>query len=27
LASRYELHFHQVTVAEFPEDYVSRLVD
>jgi hypothetical protein len=25
LANRYKLHFHQVTVAEFPEDYVSRL--
>jgi len=27
LASRYKLHFHRVTVAEFPEDYASRLVD
>jgi hypothetical protein len=25
LAYRYKLHFHQVTVAECPEDYVSRL--
>jgi hypothetical protein len=27
LASRYKLHFHQVTVAEYPEDYTSRLTD
>jgi hypothetical protein len=27
LASRYKLHFHRVTVAEFPEDYASRLTD
>ena len=27
LASRYKLHFHRVTVAEFPEDYASRLAD
>jgi hypothetical protein len=27
LASRYKLHFHRVTVAEFPEDHASRLVD
>jgi len=27
LAKRYNLYFHQVTVAEFPEDYASRLVD
>lgn len=27
LASRYKLHFHRVTVAEFPEGYGSRLVD
>jgi hypothetical protein len=27
LASRYKLHFHRVTVAEFPEGYVARLVD
>jgi hypothetical protein len=27
LANRYKLHFHQVTVAELPEGYVSRLVE
>jgi len=27
LASRYKLHFHQVTVAEYPEGYTSRLID
>lgn len=27
LASRYKLHLHRVTVAEFPEKYASRLVD
>ena len=27
LASRYKLHFHRVAVAEYPEDYVSRLQD
>jgi hypothetical protein len=27
LAQRFKLHFHQVTVAEFPEGYASRLVD
>ena len=27
LANRYKLHFHRVTVAEFLEDYSSRLVD
>lgn len=27
LAVRYKLHFHRVTVAEFPENYASRLVD
>ena len=27
LEMRYKLHFHRVTVAEFPEGYASRLVD
>ena len=27
LSTRYKLHFHQVTVAEFPAGYASRLVD
>ena len=27
LASRYKLHFHRVAVAEYPEDYLSRLVN
>jgi hypothetical protein len=27
LARKYSLHFHRVTVAEYPEGYVSRLVD
>ena len=27
LAAKYRLKLHQVTIAEYPEDYVSRLVD
>jgi hypothetical protein len=27
LAGKHKLYFHQVTIAEFPEDYVSRLVE
>lgn len=27
LEHRYKLHFHRVTVAEYPEDYASRLLD
>jgi hypothetical protein len=27
LARQYHLHFHMVTIAEYPEGYVSRLVD
>jgi hypothetical protein len=27
LARRYSIHFHRVTVAEYPEGYASRLID
>ena len=27
LQSKYKLHFHQVTIAEYPEGYSSRLID
>lgn len=27
LAGRYQIHFHRVTIAEYPEGYVERLLD